>query len=411
MFVFEQGKALVMGILNLTPDSFSDGGQFNAPEAALRRALEIQAEGAAFLDVGAQSTRPGHSPVPPEEELRRLLPVLALLQGRITIPVSVDTYSPEVAQAALERGAAVVNDVSGRASPAMAEVVRRNAAGWVLMHNAEIPEAQDPVAAVRTGLEALLEQALGLGLQRQQLCLDPGIGFGKSMEGNLRLLAHTASLRLPGVALLVGASRKRVIDFAAGGGTAPGERLGGSVAAHTLAALGGADILRVHDVRETVQAARLAARARTCQQNDGVKELTSAGGACKIEGRSNGEISVTGLELFAYHGCNPEERRDGQTFLLDILLRGDFSSAYAEDQLENTVNYAGVIQLAEAVFAHGEPCNLIEHAAWRTATAILQANPAVDSLQLCVHKPDAPIRRTVADIAFKLELERKDLLP
>ncbi len=412
-FAFALHKAQVMGILNLTPDSFSDGGLYSNAEAALRRALEIQTEGAAYIDLGAQSTRPGHSPVPPEEELRRLLPTLEVLRGKITIPISVDTFYPEVAREALQRGASIINDVSGCANPAMAELIYRHDAGWVLTHNAEVPEDEDPVAAVSEGLQSLLTQALGLGLRREQLCLDPGIGFGKGMQTNLQLLASASELRTPGVALMIGASRKRVVDFAVGGGTAPDERLGGSVAAHTVAALGGADILRVHDVRQSVQAARLAERIKGCgfaaaQDFGGAKRLTSEGETCTIvQNATAGCIEIRGLELFAYHGCNPEERRDGQVFMLDLCLRADFARACVSDRLEDTVNYAGVVKLAAQAFEGGEPCNLIEHAARRTAEAVLRAYPAVDSLKICVHKPDAPIKRAVADITFAIEMERK----
>lgn len=407
LFAFEPGEVRVMGILNVTPDSFSDGGQHIDPEAALRRTLEIQAEGADVLDVGAQSTRPGYTPVPPEEELRRLLPVLECLRDNIAIPVSVDTFYPEVALEALKRGAVIINDVSGTASPAMAEVVVQNDAAWILTHNSEVPEGEDVVAAVRAGLEALLEQALGYGLRREQLCLDPGVGFGKGAEASLRLLAETRALRLPGVAYMVGASHKRVVDFACGGGTRPGERLGGSVAAHTLAVLGGADMVRAHDVKETVQAARLAACARHTQFGE-PKRLTSTGGACTIIQGKPCCIRIEGLELFAWHGCGPEERRDGQVFLLDMELRADFSLACAGDDLENTVNYADVAELAAEVFT-GEPCRLIERAACRTAGAILAAYPTLESVKIRVHKPDAPIRRAVADIAFELELCREGL--
>jgi dihydropteroate synthase len=251
-----------MGILNVTPDSFSDGGAYFAPGAAVARALQIQEEGAGILDIGAQSTRPGHSPVPPEEELRRLLPVLRALRGKIGIPISIDTHSPQVARAALALGAAIINDVSGAAAGEMAQAVLEYGAGWVLMHNgggadAAPRYAPDAVTAVRAALEDLVGQAMAYGLRRSQLCIDPGIGFGKSREDDLELLASLPLLKLPDVACLVGASRKRVISHAAGG-EAGDDRLAGTIAAHTVAQLGGADILRAHDVKEAVRAARVA---------------------------------------------------------------------------------------------------------------------------------------------------------
>jgi len=241
-----------MGILNVTPDSFSDGGAYFETDAAVAHALQIQEEGAGILDIGARSTRPGHKPVPIEEELRRLLPVLKALRGRLRIPVCVDTVSPEAARAALSLGAIIINDVSGMASEEMARAVLEYGAGWVLMHNGGGADAQphympDAVTAVRAALETLVGQAMAYGLRKSQLCIDPGIGFGKSREDDLKLLANTPLLRLPGVAYLVGASRKRAI-MQAGGST---------IAAHVIAQWGGADILRAHDVKEAVQAANV----------------------------------------------------------------------------------------------------------------------------------------------------------
>jgi dihydropteroate synthase len=223
----------------------------------------MEREGAAMLDIGAQSTRPGHAAVAPEEELRRLLPVLEALRGRLRVPISVDTFEPEVARRCLAAGAAVVNDVSGRVNEAMARVVREAGAGWVLMHSgggADSAERYEPdaVTAVRAALEGMVRQAEALGLCRAQLCVDPGIGFGKTREDDALLLANAAALQAEHTALLVGASRKRVIDWLAGGGTEPRERLGGTLAAHLFAQLGGAVILRAHDVAEAVQAARVA---------------------------------------------------------------------------------------------------------------------------------------------------------
>jgi dihydropteroate synthase len=263
-FSFPLGRrTLVMGILNLTPDSFSDGGLYKDAPSALKRAREIAAEGADLLDVGAESTRPGHVPLSPEEELRRLLPVLEAL-GDFPIPVSVDTYHPSVARAALAKGAAIVNDVSGVLSPEMAAVVREAGAGWIVMHTgggdashpAEYPDG-DVVRAVRLFFEESGELARALGIPDAALCLDPGIGFGKTNEQNLRLLREVAAYRPKDRALLVGASRKRVVGTACGEAD-PQKRLAGTLAAHTAAIAGGADLLRVHDVAASVQAARVA---------------------------------------------------------------------------------------------------------------------------------------------------------
>lgn len=256
MHKFTTTKTQLMAILNITPDSFFDGGTYLTPELAIKRALELQSQGADILDIGAQSTRPGAAPVPPEEELRRLLPVLEAIAGQVHIPISVDTFYPEVAEQALTRGASIINDVSGHVTPEMAQAVRRYGAGWVLMHNGGGADATpvytpDVVTVVRESLADMIEQAMSYGLTKAQLCVDPGIGFGKSREDNIRLIANTSKLKLDDIALLVGASRKRVTgeDFP------PNERLAGTIAAHTVAQLGGADILRVHDVPQAQQAA------------------------------------------------------------------------------------------------------------------------------------------------------------
>ena len=218
---FQNGKldltayTAVMGILNITPDSFSDGGRYLHPDRAVARALELEAEGADILDIGPQSTRPGHTPVSAEEELERLLPVLERLSGRLSIPISIDTYYPEVAEAALNRGAAIINDVSGSLENGMPGVAARYGAGLVMMHaggGADDRAEVDAVAVVHSYFQKALEAAEQASLPMSCVCLDPGIGFGKSGRGDLELIARLAEVTagLPPTTLLVGASRKRV---------------------------------------------------------------------------------------------------------------------------------------------------------------------------------------------------------
>ena len=260
----------IMGILNVTPDSFSDGGRYNTPEAALARALDIQAQGADILDIGAQSTRPGHTPVSAQEEWSRLEPVLRMLRGQVTIPLSIDTYYPEVAARALEAGAHILNDVSGSLENGMPEVAARYGAALVMMHagaGADDEGQGDPVTEVRRYFETALETAHRAGLPREAVCLDPGIGFGKARAGDAQLIARLPELLdgLPDTAVLVGASRKRVVGMWCG--NPPFEqRLPGTLAAHTLAQWNGAHILRVHDVEEAVQAARVTDALRACRE-------------------------------------------------------------------------------------------------------------------------------------------------
>ena len=256
----------IMGILNITPDSFSDGGRYTHVDAAANRALTIQAEGADILDIGAQSTRPGHVPITAEEEWNRLRPVLEALRGRVTIPLSIDTYYPEVAARALEAGAHIINDVSGSLQNGMPDVAARYGAGLVMMHaggGADDEGGEDAVAAVRAYFLEALETAERAGLARAAVCLDPGIGFGKPRSGDVQLIARLPQVMagLPETALLVGASRKRVVGMWCGNPPFE-ERLPGTIALHTLAQWNGAHILRVHDVAPAVQAARVADACR-----------------------------------------------------------------------------------------------------------------------------------------------------
>lgn len=250
-FSFPTDRTAVMGILNITPDSFSDGGHYMNTDAAVDRALAIEREGAAILDIGAQSTRPGATPLSPEEEWARLAPVLTALRGRLTIPLSVDTFEPSVAERALQHGACILNDVSGSLENGFPALAARYEAGLVMMAR----DAAHP-SDIRAYFETALAAAFEAGLAPSQICLDVGIGFHKDREADLDAVRHLQDIvdGLPATAVLVGASRKRVIAYAAGDAPTK-ERLGGTVAFHTAAQLRGATLLRVHDVKEAVQAA------------------------------------------------------------------------------------------------------------------------------------------------------------
>lgn len=256
-------RTYIMGILNVTPDSFSDGGRYFDRDAALSHAQEMEREGADILDIGAQSTRPGHTPVTAEEEWARLEPVLRGLQGRTALPLSVDTYYPEVAAAAVEAGAAIINDVSGSLENGMPRVAAETGAGLVMMHaggGADDAGRGDALEAVRRYFRTALAAAAAAGLPAERVCLDPGIGFGKDRAGDLALAARLGELtaEFPDTAVLVGASRKRVIASCCSPEPPAGERLAGTLAFHTVAQWNGAHILRVHDVAAAVQAARVA---------------------------------------------------------------------------------------------------------------------------------------------------------
>ncbi len=248
-------RTYVFGVLNVSPDSFSGDGVADTPRA-LERARTLRDDGADVIDVGGESTRPGHAPISAAEELRRVEPVLAGLAAGGLV-VSIDTRKAAVARRALELGARIVNDVSGLADPQMARVIAGGDALAILMHDRDVRGADDPVAAVRSGLAALLERAERGGIARERTVLDPGFGFGKGPRENLALLRGLARLRDLGRPLLVGTSRKGTIGLVLGG-LPPEDRVAGTAATVALAVANGADAVRVHDVREMARVARMA---------------------------------------------------------------------------------------------------------------------------------------------------------
>jgi dihydropteroate synthase len=259
-----------MGVLNLTPDSFSDGGLFRDPARAVDMAQEMESAGADLIDVGAESTRPGATPVAAEEEIARLRPVLKSLSQRLQIPLSIDTYKAETARFALDEGAAIVNDISGlEYDETLGPVVATYGAPIVLMHTRGRPDDMyarasygNVVAEVAQELNDRIQHAVESGIAREQIVLDPGLGFGKHAEQSLQLLAHVDELAALGRPLLIGASRKSFMN-AATGPLEPAARDWPSTAAVTAAVLSGAHIVRVHRVAEMVQVVRVADAIRT----------------------------------------------------------------------------------------------------------------------------------------------------
>jgi dihydropteroate synthase len=252
----------VMGVLNVTPDSFSDGGQFTAPERALAQARRMIAEGADIIDIGAESTRPyGSEPISADEELKRLQPVLADIVA-LGIPVSIDSMKSAVVAWALHQGAAIANDIWGlQRDSGMAGLVAERRAPVIIMHNRDRADpAIDIMQDIADFFARSLDIAAKAGISPDKIVLDPGIGFGKTPEQSMTALARLGELQSFGLPLLVGASRKRFISTVTP--SEPHQRLGGSIAAHLLAAQNGARIIRAHDVAETVQALRVTAAIR-----------------------------------------------------------------------------------------------------------------------------------------------------
>ena len=264
--LFSLGRPLVMGILNVTPDSFSDGGQFLDAGAAIAHATKMAQQGADVLDIGAESTRPygGAVPVSADDERARLTPVLPEVV-KLGLPVSIDTIKASIAAWALDQGAVIVNDVWGlQRDPDMAPLVAKRGVPVIVMHNRDaVDDRIDIVADVMAYFSRSLAIAARAGIARERIVLDPGIGFGKTPEQSIICLARLAEFRCFDLPLLVGASRKRFINTVTP--SAPDERIGGSIAAHLLAVQKGAAIVRAHDVAETVQALRVGAAIEAVQ--------------------------------------------------------------------------------------------------------------------------------------------------
>ena len=260
-FQLDLSKPRVMGIVNVTPDSFSDGGKFNTTEKAIEHALQLVEEGAEILDIGGESTRPGATPVPLDEELKRVIPVIEGLRD-VGVPLSIDTYKPQVMQAAITAGADIVNDVCALREPHALEIVATSQVGVCLMHMQGRPQTMqaDPqydnvVSEVTDFLKARLDAAEQAGIDRSRIVLDPGFGFGKRTAHNLTLLNHLNDIQALGLPLLIGLSRKSVLGQVVG--SSVDERIHASIAASVVSVMKGANIVRVHDVKPTIDALKI----------------------------------------------------------------------------------------------------------------------------------------------------------
>jgi dihydropteroate synthase len=276
-------RTLVMAIVNVTPDSFADGGVRFDAEVAVRDAIEMVAQGADLLDIGGESTRPGAEPLPADEEIARVVPVIDALRRRTDVPLSVDTYKAVVAERAIDAGAVIVNDVSGlEYDPGLADVVARRRAALVLMHNRgrssdmyRLADYGDVATEVVHELEARLRRAEASGVERERVIVDPGLGFAKRPGHTFEAIAGLQELARLKRPILVGPSRKSYLKAALGDVPA-GERLWGTAAAVTASALFGAHIVRAHDVAEIVQVVRVADAIRAAGERRGHKKLTEA---------------------------------------------------------------------------------------------------------------------------------------
>lgn len=378
-------RAKLMGILNVTPDSFSDGGQYQQAEAAVERARRMVAEGADFIDVGAESTRPGAAALTSDQEWKRLEPVLAALtNANLGVPISVDTYKADVAAKALRYPVAIINDIWGlQKDPAMSSVVAEAEAGLVIMDNRAMVLSGEIYPEVVRFFEKSLALAEEAGIALEKIALDPGVGFGKSYEQNLEIISRLRDLenyfRLP---LLLGVSRKSVI-----GNTLQlpvDQREEGTLAISALAVRDGVSILRIHDVEANRRAILMAeAVARPAHPSE-----------CQT---CSDCISLHGMRFSVCHGALPEEKTNAQTFLVDVDLYTPLHRSADDDDLGKTVNYAEVYQTVRTVM-EGVPVSLIETLAERIATALRGKFRMLKKVRVRLHKPEAPIPGEFSDV-------------
>lgn len=257
-------KTLIMGILNVTPDSFSDGGKFIDPHMAVERAMQMVDDGADIIDIGGESTRPGSEPVSTDEEMKRVLPVIKDITAAVGVPISIDTYKADVAAAAINAGALIINDISAATfDPDMQRLIAESGCPAVLMHIKGKPKSMqanpvydDVVTEVRGFLKARIDALVSAGVDEEQLIIDPGIGFGKTLQHNLELIRHLREFRELGRPILIGTSRKATIGKVLGD-LPPEERLEGTAATVAISIANGADIVRVHDVKEMARVAKM----------------------------------------------------------------------------------------------------------------------------------------------------------
>lgn len=380
----------VWGILNVTPDSFSDGGRYVDAGAAIAHARRMRAQGADVIDIGGESTRPGATPLSAADELDRILPVVRALVDE-GIRVSVDTVHATTAKAVIDAGAEIINDITaGEHDPEMLATVAATDARIVLMHSRGLDVLVDTGYddVVTEVLEHLIERvgaAKAAGISIDRIIVDPGFGFSKDAHDNWRLLAGMRRLRSLGLPILVGTSRKRFLGDVLPEGADATERDAATAATSMLAAQLGAHAVRVHDVASTVAAIR-------------VQHLVEEAADDHVD--NDVAIRIEGVRAYGFHGVLAAERAVGQDFVVDVDLSGRFGRAVESDALADTVNYAEIAQKVVSV-VEGEPVDLIEALAGRIADACA-ALPLVDAAHVTVHKPNAPVGVPFGDVAVSV---------
>lgn len=408
-------RTAVIGIVNVTPDSFSDGGQFADAAAAIEHGIGLMAAGADLVDVGGESTRPGALRVPPPQERGRVLPVVRGLADAGCL-VSIDTMNAETARQAVIAGAALINDISGGlADPAMLDTVAELGVPVVLMHwraqserMDEFASYHDVVSQVRDALAQRRDAALAAGVRASDIVLDPGLGFAKQPQHNWQLLGNLRQLAELGQPLLIGAARKRFLGqlLADGAGPRPvAQRDAATTAVSALAAAAGVWAVRVHDVRGSADAVRVAAAwrsgaAATGETGAGRDEILAVSG----EPVANDRIAISGIRAKGFHGVLAHERAQGQEFKVDVVIHTDTKTAAQTDEIAATIDYAEVAARVRQRITD-RPFQLIESLAEAIAADILEFG-GVLGVDVRVHKPDAPMPVKVEDVEVRIWRQR-----
>ncbi|MGO1768311.1 MAG: dihydropteroate synthase [Microbacterium sp.] len=398
----------IWGVVNVTPDSFSDGGEHFAHEDAIAHGRLLISQGATVLDVGGESTRPGSLPVGAEEELRRVLPVVTALAADGSI-VSVDTYRSEVAEATIAAGARIVNDVSGGLEdPRILDVVAASDAEIAIGHwrgpSADMyamAQYADVGREVAAELSARVERAVAAGIPRERIILDPGIGFAKTAEQSWRVLRELEEILALGLRVLIGVSRKRFFRTVLGEDPDPARRDLATAVASVLSAQQGAYGVRVHDVVSTVDALAV----RDAWRGEGADPDAASTGEGERRADEEGRIALTGLRVRGHHGVLASERENGQEFVIDVALRLPVGPAARSDDLADTVHYGELAETVAAIVA-GEPVDLIETLGGRIADAVLAFDTRIAETEVTVHKPQAPIALAFDDVSVTVRRRR-----
>lgn len=374
----------IMGILNVTPDSFSDGGKYDHLDAALKHADEMIRDGAAIIDVGGESTRPGYTLISDEEEIARVTPVIEALKKEFDVPVSLDTYKSGVAKAGIEAGADLINDIWGlKWDGTMAAVLAETGVASCLMHNRKDTDYKDYLNDVVADLDETMKMAKEAGIKKETIMLDPGIGFAKDLDQNLELMNHLQLLNQWDVPVLLGTSRKSMIGLTLD--LPSDQRVEGTVATTVSGYMKGCRFFRVHDVKENMRAMKM------------IEAICAKQGEQMMD-----QITIKDLEVYANHGLYKEEKALGQKFLVSAILSLDTKLAGVSDQMDYSVDYGKVCHRIKEILTKND-FNLIECVAETVAKKLLLEFSLIRKLEIEVKKPWAPIGLPLDYVSVKIK--------